>query len=433
MRPRTLFALVLVTPVFLVACGGDGSGDASTATLPGPSPTVEMLSGAPVTSLSIGPDVDLPHDVALIVETGCTECDGPTEGLIRVYRDASGELRTDTLYQRPAEPRDTFISSYALSADASTIVVGVCPGGTCPFLAPAQPGAQTLLYRSNDGGVTWEQLSTPDGVYDVRAVIGDNAILQGPLDDQGFLQHRFVALPGGAEFAPPAPNTDLFMLGGGELVWRTGEGRLLGTSGGDVVSLGEGLQVAWVAGGRFWLDPTGGQFALVVYDEDTKYYLGLFAGGGEPQRFYRLDGYASIGGWLDDRRAIGNAVIPVDSLTTPLPEDFPFRSGSTVTLPAVFDFDAGRVHPVPRPFVDRYGRNRVVAVVQGPFARVAGTGDCLNIWAEPGPTGRILTCAAEGVLLRDLSEERHVDGGAWLRVTTPGGDEGWVAVEFVTR
>lgn len=332
MRRATSILLSLAV-LLLVACGGGaGSSGQPTTTTGGPS----TLGGAPVVSLAVGPEIEVPNDVALIIETGCTECDGPTDGLIRVYRDASGQVKTDQLFETPADPPHAFTSSFALSADASTIIVGVCPQADCPFLGPGQPDARTVLYRSTDGGVTWGQLDTPRGVYNVRAVIGENAILQGPLDEQGFVAHTFQAFPGGAPVASPEPQSDLLMLGGGEMVWLTADGRLLGVNGGPLVSLPEGYKAAGPAGGRFWLDPAEGQFPAVVYDDNTGYHLGLFAGGGEPMRFYPLEGYASIGGWLDAERAIGNATVSSSSLTSEVPGPFqgePLRFRRSSTLP----------------------------------------------------------------------------------------------------
>lgn len=426
MSAQLRIALLLVPAFLLVACGGDGEEGGATAT-----PTGETLMGVELLPLAAGAEAEVPDGVALIIEIGCTECDGPTEGLARVYKDASGELHVDTLFEEPAGPPDDLITSFALSADGASIVVGVCPNANCPFLAFGEPDAETVLYRSDDGGVTWREIEKPDGVYDVRAVLGDNVILQGPLDDEGLLQDRFYGYPGGAELTSPEPESALFMVGGGEIGWLTADGRLLRTSGGEFVSLDAGFHVAWASGGRFWFDASGGRIPLVVYDEETGHYLGLFGGGGGPQRFYRLDGGASIGGWLDEDRTIGNAVVPVQGLTG-VPDDFP-EALDLVTLPAIFDFAAHEVRPIPQPFLERYGRNRVVAVVPGPFARVVGAGDCLNVREEPAAGAAVVGCFADGVLLRDEGEERRADGQTWVHVRTPRGREGWASLQYLAR
>jgi hypothetical protein len=99
------------------------------------------------------------------------------------------------------------------------------------------------------------------------------------------------------------------------------------------------------------------------------------------------------------------------------------------------DLDAGTIHPIPQPFVDQkiFGRNRVVAVQHGPFARVVSTGDCLNVRAEPSARAEILRCYVDGVLLQDLGETREADGTTWARVKAPGGLEGWASVAYLER
>ncbi len=110
---------VLALPVYLVAFSGGDDRAEEVRSMPSPSPEVaqtseptpiatatpgagetpQVIDGVEVVPLEFGGEVELPDDVALIVATGCTECDGPTTGLIRVYRDASGEVRTDLLFE----------------------------------------------------------------------------------------------------------------------------------------------------------------------------------------------------------------------------------------------------------------------------------------------------------------------------------------------
>jgi len=37
------------------------------------------------------------------------------------------------------------------------------------------------------------------------------------------------------------------------------------------------------------------------------------------------------------------------------------------------------------------------------------------------------------VLLRDTGETRDADGGAWRRVLTPAGVEGWASAQYLER
>jgi hypothetical protein len=79
------------------------------------------------------------------------------------------------------------------------------------------------------------------------------------------------------------------------------------------------------------------------------------------------------------------------------------------------------------------GRTAVHAVQTGPFARVTGTGSCLKVRAEPSLSGEVLTCAADGVLLRDTGDTRTTDGAEWVSVMTPAGTPGWASAAFLQR
>jgi len=79
--------------------------------------------------------------------------------------------------------------------------------------------------------------------------------------------------------------------------------------------------------------------------------------------------------------------------------------------------------------VSGYGRNRVVAVQTGPFARVVNTGSCLNMRDAPSLESNVITCIADGVLLRIESEEQTTPG--WLEVATPSGARGYASTLYL--
>lgn len=122
------------------------------------------------------------------------------------------------------------------------------------------------------------------------------------------------------------------------------------------------------------------------------------------------------------------ALAGVSQLPTPIPQSF------LGILPTLIDLDAGLIHPITDPFLGpdwKGGRSLVRAVLPGPFARVVGTGDCLNVRAAAGMATQVLACAAAGVLLRDMGETQEVDGMTWLRVVTPAGVEGWASTQYL--
>ena len=111
-----LFALapVVVLLALGAACNGDGApaspvpssspvrttpASETLAPTPSSTSTPNPLDGIDVVPLLLGEEAELPDDVALIVEVGCVECHCPcANGLVRVYRDPSGELRIDNLF-----------------------------------------------------------------------------------------------------------------------------------------------------------------------------------------------------------------------------------------------------------------------------------------------------------------------------------------------
>lgn len=77
------------------------------------------------------------------------------------------------------------------------------------------------------------------------------------------------------------------------------------------------------------------------------------------------------------------------------------------------------------------GRNLVVAVQRGPFARVINTGSCLNLREYAHPDAKILGCYSDGVLFRDTGTAVTLEGQTWRSVEAPGGLSGWAATDFL--
>jgi hypothetical protein len=439
--PATGVVAVLML-LIAAACSNDETQPAPTATArpptstplatptPAPTATPQAIDGVEVLPLRFGEEMELPEDVALIIETGCWQCDGPPTGLYRLYRDASGQLRTDELF--PAETAgfqtdQSAIHSYALNTDASEIVVSVCTRGECAWLDSAQPDAQATLYRSLDGGVTWSEFGILDGQTWVVAIT-KGGVLLAHYDRQQQAPPKFQLFPSGEPVQPPAgANWWPFTLPGGELVWRTQDGCLLRSDGSEALPLGEGAHVDEIVA-----DATGRRFAATWWPESPSlpHLIGLFSRDGRPISAFSLSDSARVGGWLSDTLVAGNAAVPQGLLPTPEPDSYAMNF-----VPVIFDLETGEAHPLAGPFHEPpfFGRNYVRAVLRGPFARVVETGSCLNVRAEPGMNTAVLACAADSVLLSDTGETRQVDGATWRRVVTPGGVEGWAYEKYLER
>jgi hypothetical protein len=449
-------AIATLILLITAACGDDEGLPAATtgSTIPTPAATIhpamsttptplatptpgapaipEVIDGVEVVPLPFGEEMELPEDTALIIKTGSYSFPEPPHGFFRVYRDASGELRTDELFTTKSMGLTTsqgsaatrpHIYSYALNSDASEIVISVCTRGTCTFQVWASPDAQTTLYRSLDGGITWEQFGVLDGSTHVAAITQDGVLLLS--QSQGEPQPKLRLFPSGEPVQPP-PGASSWphSLPGGELAWSTEDGRLLRSDGSQILAVG---QDAWVS--DVVPDASGERLAAGWRESANQYRFGIFSRDGKPMSAYSLPDFVGVGGWLTDTLVVGNAV-PPGLLPTPLPGGY-----ETSIPPTIFDLQTGEAHALAGPFREAPlgGHNEVQAVLHGPFARVVNTGSCLNVRAEPAMTASTLTCAADGVLLRDTGETRNVDGIVWCHVVTPAGVEGWATSQFLER
>ena len=458
MLRQSALVAALTVPLLLIvfSCGGgEGSPTSTPASTSTPfvtptriaTATPEVIDGVEVVPLPVGEEAELPHNVALIVETGCFSCDGPPTGLYRVYRDASGRVRVDALFtvdalglparavgqdkeiQQPLEP---YIHSYALSSDASQIVVSVCTRGDCAWIDPASPDAQATLYRSLDGGVTWSDFGVLDGSSGVVAIAGDGVVVSN--GDPAQAGPRYSLYPSGVPVqTPQAGDNRPLSFPSGDLIWWSKDGRLLRSDGSELLNLGKDVTSVNTWRKNIQLDPSGQRLAVVWWTQGPRQtgqdYLAVGTLDGRITNVFSVPGYAGVGGWVDSGRLIGNAAFSENELGPIGPHIIGY-------LPALYDLDAGQLHPMMQPFLYppfQNQRNQIQAVLHGPFARVVNTGSCLNVRADPAMAAPVLACGADGVLLRDAGESREVDGATWRRVVTPAGVEGWASSQFLER
>jgi len=147
-----------------------------------------------------------------------------------------------------------------------------------------------------------------------------------------------------------------------------------------------------------------------------------------------VSSYVTVTSWLDLRAGVGNVSEQVSSDSSP---------AFTGNLPALIDFTTALINPIPNPFIGEPfvgGRNDVIAVQRGSFARVVNTDNtCLNIHSAPRLDAPILDCSAEGVLLvlatgtGDYPNVVDVDGTPWLSVITPTGADGFASTQYLDR
>lgn len=147
-------------------------------------------------------------DVALYIEQGCTQCDGPPATLERIWRDENGTLQRRVLFSTPTG--STYMTSTAVAGDW-TLYTTAC-FGECAEVGSYVNNGYTLIYTSTDDGETWEASepsqsarrfldgTMPDGqvVLMERAAYASGATAPPP---------TFRAFPSGVELFPPAPDT----------------------------------------------------------------------------------------------------------------------------------------------------------------------------------------------------------------------------------
>jgi hypothetical protein len=217
------------------------------------------------------------------------------------------------------------------------------------------------------------------------------------------------------------------VTGAGEILWWDELG-LFTEDGTRLVSLGvKDAVVDEVAG-----DTQSG--LLVRWSSGYSSYVSLFTGGSEVRTGRYGSGVVHSMATLAREQAALYGSMPDDQAGVPLATTYVYGG----VVPALIDLEGGIAHAYASPFLDAgfpftNGRAIARAVQHGPFARVIGTGSCLNVRAEPSESAGVLTCAADGVLLQDLGQAAEADGRTWAMVMTPAGEQGWAAAEYLER
>lgn len=474
--PRWSLALALALGtlvLFLAACGGGkksaapptfdsdtGDGRATATSSPAPSTTPapappEMIGGVPVTPLHAGAPADIPANAVLYVESGCTGCDIPAVALDRVYRDGAGVVHTDRLFERQMPVVDgtpmeqNYIRPIGVAEGGYGIVIGVCDRGYCGGVGNSTGDANTTFYASDDAGISCRTIGSLSGdtyIYGVTATPTVGA----------WVRHAYQPVPGGPyTFEMVGIPSGQPMTLDPSVDVKTATFIPVGGSSPPLVLADDGMSLLWppgpIAGASPWFGATlpagskitdarvsppgatGGSLLVRWISAETgKGYLGLVDGRvAPPKTIYAENSDASVarmGTWLASSFLVGNMTLPAAALATPAAS-----SGSIWGVPAVTDLATGEVHAI-QPLVDRAiagDRTRIVGAAAGPFVKIAGAGDCLNVRTQPSRTASSLGCFKDGVLLVDRQETRAADGLTWISVAAPNGAPGWASAEFL--
>lgn len=420
----------------------------TTTSTPAPSPSA---SPSPTTlpgelELRQGDEAEFPTDMAMIIATGCWGCSGEPDGLVRVYRDASGHVQTETLLgaerlnlptqtlDTPEGPREypAWITGLAIEPTASIMAVSYCIKGYCGPGGESAWDADSLavILRSADGGVTWQEVTRGGPALAVVGVFPDGRILTVTYTEDLGPPHYSI-IPDNTPVHPPSRGVRPFTTSG-QILWVTADGRLLLSDGTEFYRQTNGSPDVYHQQllGDFSNHLEKGS-ALVKWplpsEREERYAITVLEvneGKTSTTRTFQTTRPHYLGWWsTKDMRAV-ISIVPAQ----------PFDD-SGAPLPALLDLTTGEYHPIPGPFISAErpyrptGRTIVDAVQIGPFARVVATGSCLNVRAEPSLSGQVLNCAADAVLL-------HIDAATpaapgWVEVTAPNGTHGYASTRYL--
>ena len=455
--------LLALVAVLLAACSGGSKGRTPTPTggasdsspAATASSTPETINGVAATPLRAGKPADIPAGVVLYLEGGCTQCDGPATSLDRVYRDAAGTLHSDRLFERKLRVEngttyeENYIRTMRVSSTGNDIVIGVCDRGYCGGVGNATPDSRTTFYGSNDGGITWKVIGQVAGDTWIVALQGAQAMVRHAYQPEAGAPYRWeiVNLPSG-EPAPLDPAIDLktatiVTVGDATPLAVSPDGMSLLWLPGPVTSppfLGPQLPVgSQVLDARF--SPGGANLGVALVrwqvvgpDRTDRTYLGIMKERtGKPMTVF-IDGpqasISSLGQWLAPATLVGNAILPAAALDSPL------AVTGSASAPSLTDLTTGEVRAI-EPLIERRlkgDRTRILAAAPGPFVKVVGSGDCLNVRDTTTKGGHPIGCYKDGVLLKDRGETRTADGVTWIGVWAPQEGSlfaGWASAEFL--
>jgi hypothetical protein len=420
------------TPAGAIATGTPGAestpalqpGAASTVTpTPGPGPEGGLAyNGFHIFGeFEYAQAVDFPENVMMVIETGCTQCDGPTEALYRVWRN-EGEAHVELLIDaRISGAENASITGFALRPDLSDIVVAICTdcgsGGRPVAESPA------TLYRSRDGGTTWTGLAdtAPGEAVVPRAITADGLVVES-LGGNGlrYLDGRTIEAPAGAnQLAFESRRV-------GALWWQADDGSRIVDAAGETIAIvepnGTISSLAYEPNPGEWRAVTGWREANAPSSgwNVTRLLTDASLGG------FHADEYVLPVALLDNGSVLGTVSLPGSLI------------GGTIGF---IDVDRGVLTPIAGellgpPFGNGQtgtGRNALQAALEGSFLRVKTGSTCVSIRADPRSQTAPVMCAADGVLVHDLGSTVTVGAQKWQKVRLLEGSEGYILEENVTR
>ena len=403
-------------------------------TTPAPSAVPATFAGVPLRPLTPLPATDLPPGLALYSLIDC-DCGRPVQELVRLYRDLDGQVHRDTLFRADDYSGDPLASIFSVWAegDASDIAVAVCVDGECGAQGPIVPlTARTVVWRSHDGGMSWDEAGPPlTGLVSILGASDGQLLIRQSLQIAPQTAHEsYLRYPSGEPLTQPPPGlypSAPFTYGAGRVAWLSGsEPAVIGATGATVLGITDTAARPFA---RAVARPrTAESWAISWYPEaktpdQPEILTGLVetaASGAVRSAVVYLGLPVTPLLWLDAHRVLASVAVSV-------PLDFPGPPGASSPLPvaAIVDFDAATLTPLVEP-LSILGRNRVIAAWRGEFVRIGALAGCVTVLADPDPVhGRHVACLP-GRSIVSILGARVVGGEGWLHVRTPAGRIGWL-------
>lgn len=341
---------------------GANPGSPNPGSTPGvtPNTTGEVVMGVNVVKVTIAQPSAPGGGTAYIVEKGCWQCDGQPTAYERVVVDANGGTTVEEMFRA----QSGYIIGGRFDPAGKEHYISVCSQGYCGGVGEMSADAQSTIYRSTDGGTTWEVVKSFDG----SAVIGAHTA-QGALvfiQEENYQPSRVESLTGVA-VNPPAGGYRPYAYRGIGFAWVSPDYKTLLMPDGSPLIGGD-------LGGHKYADssfqfvsllPSGDGALVSWWHGDAPATLVSYAGivrNGQLERVFELGEMVLVGAWLSPELAVGNM-----AMEAPAGSAVP---GGMASQPVVFNVVTGEVTPLELYgplFTKRYaGRNQVVGLEVSP-------------------------------------------------------------------
>ncbi|MFN0095333.1 MAG: SH3 domain-containing protein [Dehalococcoidia bacterium] len=416
--------------MLLAACGGSAPSRTPT---PGavdetatPTQVAATATPRPPNAWYFAPATPLPADVALWIERGCWQCDAPPEQVDLAVGRGSGRSAIRPLLPKLNE-LNRYYANVRFAPGGSEGYAMVCSRGYCGGVGQISPDAQNTLRRTRDGGITWEDVGTFDGMVGIAAVTPDGPIIVRTLVvSPGGLRSALTLLDGKTAVTPPSPGAGLIgrQPSATTLLWLATDRVTLLTSANEIVFR---LERGADPHPELVLDVIAGtpdlRRLLVQWVTNDGIRYGLIRDGVLEREIRKpSESFAMfLGAWLEDDIIV--ATVGGSPLST------------QGVVPALVNLQTLEITPLaidgPPNAAVAWARSLVLAAAKGPFVTASTAGDCLNVRESPVATAATYGCFRDGTPFR--VRESPEAGAAWIAVFAPDGRPGWVNAQFVEK